>query len=247
VTQRLRDIVHGVEGFDKLPHADKLRLFAWAFHAEGKESVKPSDFAACYDLLHLQQPVNLHRAVQALHEQGDLLKAGAGLKLSKAVRDRHEAKHGSRPVSVQLHGILASLPDKLTSANQREYLDEAVACAKHGAWRASIVMSWNLAYDHVCQVVMARLPEFNAGFVKALPRKAEAISQRSELQDLKESEVIKVCRTADIIDKTQGKCLDRNLGIRNDAAHPSGATFNQPKAEAFILDVVQTIVLGMSI
>jgi hypothetical protein len=246
MSARIKEVVAPLVGFEKLPHADKLRLFAWTLHADGKEYVKASDFAECYDALHLPPPSNLHRAVQALAEQRDLLKSAQGYRLAKPVRDRHEAKYGLRPITVQVHELLASLPAKLSSKEQSEYLNEALCCFRGQAWRAAIIMAWNVAFDHLCEVVTGRLPAFNAGYAQAYPKAAEVIAQRSELRDMKESVVIRVCRTAGIIDKTQAKCLERNLEIRNDAAHPSGAPFNQLRAEAFILDVVQTIVLGLA-
>ena len=45
----------------------------------------------------------------------------------------------------------------------------------------------------------------------------DAISQRSDLRDIKESVVIRACRVADIIDKTQAKYVERHPDIRNSA------------------------------
>lgn len=245
--QRLRDAVEGIDGFDKIPHADKLRLFAWALHAQGKQSVKAADFAACYDVLHLQQPASLHRSVQALHEQGDLLKAGGGFKLAKAVRDRHDAKHGARPISVQVHQALASLLGKVIDPAQKEYLDEAIRCFRGESWRAAAIMAWNLAFDHLCHVILAgKQTEFADAYAKQFhPRKAIAFQQRSDFQEVKETNVIEVARTVGVTDKTQHGVLERNLDVRNSIAHPSAFAFKQPQSENFILEVVQTVVLGL--
>lgn len=244
--QRVRDVVGGIEGFDKIPHADKLRLFAWALHGDGKESVKAADFAACYDVLHMHPPASLHRAVQALHDQKDLLKAGGGFKLSKAVRDRHDSKYGARPISVQVHQALASLLGNVTDPAQKEYLDEAMRCFRGESWRAAAIMAWNLAFDHLCQVILAgKLAEFNAAYAKQFGKNAVTFGVRSDFQESKESVVIQVARTAGVTDKTQHGVLERNLGIRNSIAHPSAFAFKQPQSENFILEVVQTVVLGL--
>lgn len=239
--QRLYEVVSAANDFHQWPHADKIRLFAWALHADGKGDLKVADLAACFDSLHLAEPGNLHRAVQALAEQGDLLKSHTGYRLSKPVRDRLANKHGSRPITVQVHALLAALPEKLLVDTQREYLDEALRCFRAGAWRGAIIMAWNLAFDHLCQVIVSRLDEFNRAFPLAYPKSSEVIVSRTDLQEIKESTAIRVCRTAGILDKTQAKCLERHLEVRNDAAHPSGAQFSQPKAEAFILDVIPTV------
>jgi hypothetical protein len=246
VSQRLKELVAGIADFDKWQHADKLRFFAWVLHDAGNEQLKAPDFAACYDALHLHQPVNLRRSVEALEQQGDLLKSGGAYRLSKPVRDRLEAKYGKRAINVQVHELLASLPGKLTAAAQQSYLDEALRCFRAEAWRAAAIMAWNLAFDHLCGFVVTRkLAEFNGAYPTIGKKKPATIAQRSDLQELKESEVILVCRTARITDGTQHKCLERNLGIRNDIAHPSAVSFEQPNSEAFILEVVQTIVLGL--
>lgn len=245
--QRIRDAVSAVAGFDTLPPADKLRFFAWAMHANGKEHLKPADFTACFEAVHLPPPGNIHRDLKAL-EGGDLLKSSQGLRLSKQHRDVHDAKYGNRPQTVQVHEILTKLVLSVSSADRREYLEEALRCFRACAWRGAVIMSWNAAFDHLCEhIVSKKLKEFNAGWAAAFPspKKAATFTHRSDLQDVKESEVIKACRSGTITDGTQHKCLERNLGLRNDAAHPSGAKFNQLQAESFISEVVQTIVLGI--
>jgi hypothetical protein len=243
---RVRDAVAGVAEFDSFTHADKIRFFIWVLHADGKEHVQASDVTRCYDAINLTQPANIHQQVKTLEKQKDLLPSKQGYRLAKHLRDRLDAKHGSRPVTVQVHELLTKLPASLQSPDYRDYLDEALKCFRVGAWRGAIIMAWCLAFDHLCDYVLAdakRLADFNS--ITSKWKKPVTISQRSDLQELMESQVVTVCRDAAITDKTQTKCVQRNLGIRNDAAHPSGAKFSQPQAEAFIIEVVQTIVLGL--
>src|SRR6185369_1813960 len=124
-------------------------------------------------------------AVQALCEQGDLLRSAQGYRLSKPIRDRHDTKYGLRPSAIQLHDLLETLPSKLTSASQKDCLDEALRCFPAEGWRASIIMAWNLAFDHLCEVAIAKLADFKAGYAKAFPNATDAISQRSDLRTSK--------------------------------------------------------------
>lgn len=245
--QRIRDAVAAVTGFEKWSHADKLRFFAWVLHADGKEDIKPADFGACFDAVHLARPPGLYRAIEALEQQRDLLpspKKGVGLRLSKKHRDAHDAKYGQRRVTVEVLKELEGLPAKLSNPLQREYLDEALKCFRAGAWRAAIIMAWNLAYDHLCEHVMAKkLAEFNAQCTGW--KKQFIVNARTDLRKLDERTVIDTCRTATITDKTFDKCLVRNLEIRNDAAHPSGSRYSQSQAEAFMMDIVQNVVLAI--
>lgn len=248
MTQRLKDLVGGIADFDKWAHADKLRFFSWVLHGESKEHLKASDFVVCYDALHLRQPVNLRRSMESLEEQGDLLKSASGHRLEKTVRDRLEAKYGMRTISVQVHSLLASLPGRLSAPEQQDYLDEAIRCFRAEAWRGAALMSWNLAFDHLVQVIVTtRLADFNAAYAKQYQKKPLTFSDRADFQEVKESVVIDIARAAGITDKTQHQVLDRNLGVRNSIAHPSAFPFKQPQSEAFILEVVQTVVLGLTI
>ena len=243
--ERIREAVAAVTGFSGFSHADKQRFFAWALHVDGKENLKSADFAACYEAVHLQQPSNIHRDLKALETKGDLLKSVQGLRLSKTRRDVHEEKYGKRALTVHVHDLLKKLLASVSSPDRREYLEEALLCFKAGAWRGAIVMSWSVAFDHFCEFIVAKkLVEFNT--VTAAWKKPVTIAARKDLQELKENDVVTACRTAGITDKTQTKCLERNLGIRNDAAHPSGTKFNQLQAENFISEVVQTIVSGLN-
>jgi hypothetical protein len=222
-------------------------LFAWILHGDGKEYLKVADFSACYDLLHLRQPVNLRRSIDALTEQHEMLKSRDGYRLTKPVRDRLESKYGSRPISVQVHEALSSLSTRVAVPAQKEYLDEALRCFRGEAWRAAALMAWNLAFDHLVQVILAgRLADFNTAYAKQYPKKPLTFCDRADFQELKESVVIDIARAAGITNKTQHQVLDRNLGVRNSIAHPSAFPFMQPQSEAFILEVVQTIVLGLT-
>jgi hypothetical protein len=196
--QRLQDLVGGLPGFNEYSHADRLRLFAWVLHAEGRATVRVSDLAACFTATHVRAPANLHRAVDALKEQGDFLRSTDGYRLSKPVRDQLDGRYGKRPTTVQVHNLLAALPGRLSSAAQREYLEEAFKCFRAGAWRGAIVMTWNVAFDHLCDHALGRLSDLNAAFPKAFPKLAEHITTRAELRELKESVVIRICRTVSV-------------------------------------------------
>jgi len=145
-------------------------------------------------------------------------------------------------VTTQLLASLEALPGSLSDLDQRVYLDEALKCLRAEAWRSAIVMSWNLAYDHLCRhIIKNKLKELN--IVTSGWKNPITIKQRSDLQELKEAVVLDACRVAVITDKTVSKVLKSRLDERNDAAHPSGRKFGQSQAEAFVEDVVKNVVL----
>jgi hypothetical protein len=93
---------------------------------------------------------------------------------------------------------------------------------KHGAFRAAMVMAWNLAYSHLCDFVL-KIDDF--------------------ADELKESEVIAICASARIITGDMQNVLNVGLRRRNTAAHPSRSHITQLQAEAHIEDLVQNFVL----
>jgi hypothetical protein len=128
-------------------------------------------------------------------------------------------------------------------------LDESLKCYKAGAFRAAIVMCWNLAYDHLLSYVLHhRLADFNSQWPISFPKKhaqsrISAIAIRDDFSELKESEVLMVCKSAAIISGDVYKILHEKLDRRNSAAHPSGVRIEQLQAESFIDDIVKNVVL----
>jgi hypothetical protein len=115
-------------------------------------------------------------------------------------------------------------------------------------------MTWNLTFFHLCHYVLKhKLAEFNAEY----PNRFAGIHKKAKAQkiqtyadfssDLKESEVIEICRSANIITKEQFNTLDRQITRRNSAAHPSTTVITYPQAEEFIHDLIANIVLTIII
>ncbi len=110
-------------------------------------------------------------------------------------------------------------------------------------------MCWNLAFDHLCHYVLKHeLTNFNTAWPKRFPKKhadarISAVAKREDFSELQESDVIDICRSGNIITADVFKILSTKLGTRNSAAHPSNVTFDQVQVEAFILDLVNNVVL----
>jgi hypothetical protein len=111
-------------------------------------------------------------------------------------------------------------------------------------------MCWNLAYDHLIGYVLAsHLPAFNARLPIRCPPLAKrgitAVATRDDFSEIKEAEVIDICRSSNIITADVYKILDTKLGRRNSAAHPNTIKFLQPQADDFISDLVNNVVLSL--
>jgi hypothetical protein len=250
----LAELVQGIPGFANWSHVEKIKLFAWHLHTyKGLEYFGTSDVKHCYEDLNLQEPSSIAPFLGSMEKKKpkELIKKPEGCKLEMRIRDGLDRKYGIRTITVQVTDLLAKLPGKVPDLAERTFLDEALVCLKHGAFRAAIVMAWNLAYHHLCDHVLKReLARFNAQWPLVYQghhkKGTKAIAKMEDLSDeLKESEVIEICNSAGIISKDVHKILKAKLDRRNSAAHPSAVKIDQLQAEEFIDDIVKNVVLKL--
>ena len=73
--------------------------------------------------------------------------------------------------------------------------------------------------------------------------RVRAIATFEDFNDeLKESEVLVICRDAGIITKNAYNTMHAALGKRNAAAHPNAVIIDSVQADAFISDLIQNVV-----
>jgi hypothetical protein len=242
----LSDRVRNVTGFDGLGYTDKIRFFAWFLQdVVGKEHFEQSDITDCFKALNLERPSSLGPFMKNLSSgtPPQLLRSRKGYQLEHRARHRLADAYGARPATVEVHKLLAELPGKLTNPIEAAFLEETLLCFRVGAFRAAVVMCWNLTYEHVCDYVLAaKLVEFNAQLRTAFPRAAVVVG-RDDFADLKESQVLEVCRGAGITAPSVHRLLGEKLARRNAAAHPSGVVITQLSAEEMITDLITNVVL----
>ena len=142
--------------------------------------------------------------------------------------------------------LLSDLLVRVTEKNNRAYLEEALICFGHKAYRGALIMAWNLAYSDVLDRIYATgLDKFNSQV--GTHNFKRPIVNRLDFADLKESDVIKIARAAKLISGETLKLLDEKLGKRNSAAHPSAKVITVVSAEDFISDLVENVVLNQNI
>lgn len=246
----LCDLVNSIPNFASSSHAEKIKLFAWYLHHWQKQDrFNQAGIRACYDELHLDKPsdVSPYLAQLQTRKPKEVIRDRRGFYLEKRVRDQLEEKYGKRSTAIQLDKLLLDLPDKVPSLVERVFLEEALICFRYGAFRAAIVMSWNLAFDHLCSYVLAsHLVDFNAQLPITFPKsRISSISSKDNFSELKESEVLQVCKSANIISSSLHKILVEKLNRRNIAAHPSSVTITQLQAEDYMTDLVNNVVLKL--
>lgn len=246
----LTGLKRAVAGFSAKGHPEKIKILGWYLHQHKQSQFfMPVDIKAVYEELHETLPSAFGGYFQSLCDQNVLLKNSSGYRLSASAREECDAAYGLRGHKVEVAKLLRDLPGQIPDLAERTYLDEALICYENAAFRAAVVMAWNLAYHHLCDhVVKRRLSEFNARWVISYPgdhkKATKAISVIDDfMEELKESQVIAICKDAGIITKDLWKIMDEKLGKRNSAAHASSVVISQLQADAFIDDLVKNLVL----
>ena len=178
----------------------------------------------------------------------DLVKVRGGYKLERSIRASLDAKHGVHHSIVQVSKLLADLPGKVPDIAEKNFLAEAMKCYRVEAYRACVVMTWNLAYSHLLHWILdnaTRLGNFNAAIPRRYPNKKPPIliAKYDDFEELKESEVIEVCNTAGLVNSNIIRILREKLGKRNTAAHPASVVVVQSQADDVVTDLVNNVVL----
>jgi hypothetical protein len=246
----LVELLHAEPEFEKLTPRKKICLFSWFLHTHGGVDVLTTGaIRDCYRKLNIVEPnVALYMPRMVSSAPIQLLQVRGGYKLEGNLRRQMDEKYGQHPSVVRVQKLLADLPAKIPDINERVFLQETLNCYRVQAYRAAIVMAWNLAFDHILRWIIGdavRLAKFNAAIVTRYPKRAgTTVSQYDDFsEEFKESEIIEICRTADLISKNQKQILDEKLKRRNIAAHPSSVTVTQPQADDAISDLVNNVVL----
>jgi hypothetical protein len=246
----LDELAKGINGFSKLSHTSKIKIFAWYIHQrQGKERFEQKQILNCYNNLNLAKPSNISQLLLNLinKKPSELMRDTRGYYLERGVRERLDAQYGQRATTISIHKLLEDLPSKIPDVTEKGFLSEALICFKNGAFRASIIMCWNLALDHLCNYVLKNhLVDFNTQLPKSYPKaRVVSIVTRESFFDMQEAEILQVCRSANIITSDQFKILKQKLDRRNTAAHPNNIVITQLQAEDVITDLINNIVLKM--
>lgn len=236
--------IERLNGFSSSTIVFKIEAFTWYLHtSKSKERVTSADLISCFDIAHIPRPSNITSQLSALcaKKPARMLRDTKGFRLSAAARDDWARSYPITIASNQTTDLLQALLPKVTDSAQQAYLAETLVCYSHGAYRAAIVMAWNLAYSHVCDLIYSNhIEDFNRQMLIALKK---TIVKRSDFEDFKESRIIEVARGAGILSMSSGKILKEKLDKRNTVAHPTSTKVKNITADEVIHDLVENILL----
>lgn len=251
----LKELVVRVSNFASLSHPDRILLFGWYVHTQrGKERFTQADVRGCYKALPMQEP-NLSEQFKRLVDRRPrvLLEDGRGYHLEHSVMQKFNSAYGQHETTIALSKLMQDLPGKISDQAEQLFLSEAITCYHNRAFRAAIVMMWNLAYDHLLNWILkdaGRLSAFQshiAGRVGARKAAGINVAKREDFEDLKESETLDIAGTAGLFPSANiKKILEMQLTKRNMAAHPSLVVIAAPEAEESIHTLINNVVLVLS-
>lgn len=249
----MKDVEHFVapiSGFSGKSAPYQIEVFGWFLHeVKGLEYFGTAEVRQCFEATHIPIPPNVAASLAKLVEKRPVrvIRNTKGYKLSSTVRSEMEKLLPIRATAVKTTALLNDLVDKISNTSHKVFLNEALVCFKYGAYRAAIVMIWNLAYSHVLDRIFGdHLAAFNAQRTKVSPKLPE-VTRMTDFEDYGERQVIEICRGARIYDATVCKTLTERLNRRNSAAHPSSATILAPQAEDMITDLVNNVLLNPNV
>jgi hypothetical protein len=249
----LNDLIDQVSGFDTTAPREKIKLFAWWLHVHnGKEWFGPAEVRTCYSKLHMDEPPALATYLTRMADTrpADLLREKGKYKLARQARSEVDKTYGIHQSVVRVSKLLTDLPDQVPGLAEKAFLQEAMKCYRVEAYRASIIMTWNLAFDHLRGWVLndaGRLADFNTTIPKKFPKRGNyTVSTVEHFDEFTESEFIEICYTAGVITKNLTEILREKLKRRNAAAHPSLVKVDQPQADDVVTDLVNNVVLALT-
>jgi len=235
-----------VPGFKALSINEKLVVLGYYLNEEaGMEKFGAGSVNACFDMLHLSRPSNASSQLGGLSRgpSKKLLKDPKGFRLTSDAREWVAAKLPPVQTPKEILADLKKLEVSITDPQQKIFLHEALVCFANEAYRASIVMAWNLAYHHVTSFVFNNhLAAFNARLKIQFPKETD-VKLFTDFEDMKESMFIAVVKGGNLVTSATAKTMKAKLDIRNTAAHPSSTIISPITAEEVITDLVKNILL----
>jgi hypothetical protein len=143
----------------------------------------------------------------------------------------------------------------LSNADESEYLAEAVACAKHGYFRAAVVLGWSAAVDRIQRVVELKgFENFNTmvqqmaaattGRYKRF-KKFDPVTSIAELQEVFDKPLLWVIEGMGMIDTNEHTRLVSCFDMRCHGAHPGNAPITEYNLMSFFSDLDQIVFLNL--
>jgi len=161
--------------------------------------------------------------------------------------------------------IQSSVPDKIGSfigldnilvnikdPTEKEYMEEAIGCAKRGFRRAATILGWCATIDRIhhkiekigfqaFNVTQAQLASQQQGRFKKF-KTVKNVNSLNELRtELFDSEILWIIEGMGLIDSNQHTRLKSCYDMRSQSAHPGDAPITDPNLLSFFSDINEIV------
>ena len=147
--------------------------------------------------------------------------------------------------------LLSEVLDILPSAAENAYLKEAIECARHDFYRASVVLGWCAAIDRIHRVIeKAGFPKFNVASATMASQTAgrfkkfnavQNVSSLSEIREVFDTVILWVIEGMGLIDSNQHTRLRSCFDLRCQCAHPGDAPVTEYNLLSYFSDLNEII------
>jgi len=138
-------------------------------------------------------------------------------------------------------GTLEALVAKLTDAEVKNYVEEAVKCLQVGALRACVVFLWTGSIRTIHNKLSAKGSAAATAAIQKHDPKARTVKTVDDFAYIKDATTLLAARDVGILDKGQKDTLEEALDLRNRCGHPGRYRPGVKKVSAFVEDVVSIV------
>ncbi|WP_428329328.1 hypothetical protein [Mucilaginibacter sp.] len=241
------DFVDKVSDFDSLRQLEQVRLLAFFYSVvNDKNEFSSTEIKECFNQENLKTPTNVPQCFVNLAQGKNptFLKKGNFYTFHRTVKKELDETYLINKHTKHTSATLRGLLPKLTSKEQKIFLEEAVSCFEINCYRASIVLTWLLTMDCIYELILNKyLSQFNSAIQSHGKYKKTIIVNKDDFTDIKEADFIELLRVGKIFTNDIRKILDEKLGFRNTAAHPNTIIIKETKAISFTEDLIDNVIL----
>jgi hypothetical protein len=138
-------------------------------------------------------------------------------------------------------GALAAVVNKVTDADVRDYLEEALKSLSVGALRPCVVSVWVAAARAIQNKMMAKGGANVSAAIQKHDPKARPIKSIDDFAYSKEAAQLLAALDLGLFDKSQKDTLTDALNLRNKCGHPSKYKPGAKKVSAFVEDIISIV------
>jgi hypothetical protein len=243
----LEEYIATVADFDEYTASEKIDYFAYYLMiVESVDVFSPIQIKKCFEKIHSRPYSNISDYLirKSSGKGAPFIKSKAGYRLERSRLREIEKELGVAPHVSAASSSLRGHVRQGMSGTAEAFIVEAISCYEHKLYRSAIIMTWLFAMDSIFEYILSKkASEFNAAYqADSSNKKGLQISSKDDFAELKESKLIEICRSANIITNDVRKILDTKLGIRNTCAHPSAVKILDVKCADFITDLLDNVI-----